>query len=1547
MTTGNALNANFTANQLLYASSATDLSGLATATNALLVTSAGGVPSFSATIPLLVQQNITELGTITSMAAPLNQQFGGTGVANTGTITLGGNLTTTGAHDTVFNITADTSVTFPTSGVLATTVGVGVLTVSGTLNNIACTGGQNPVLSIDPNYVGQTSITTLGTVTTGVFEGSVIGLAYGGTNANLTASNGGIFYSTATAAAILSGTSTANKVLLSGSSSAPSWSTATYPATTTANQILYSSATNTIAGLATANDGVLITSVAGVPSVSSTLPAAVQQNITKLGSISYMTTPLGSDFGGTGVDNNGATITLAGSITTTGAHTVEFNFTGDTDLTFPLSGTLATVAGIPSLPLITSQGGSGVASPTAHGILVSEGSSAFNPIVLGAGQLLIGTTAADPAATTLTAGNAITIGSVSGAITVGVTSNPTLPGTAGVTLPQGNTAAQAGAAGTMRFNTQTTVFEGTTDGATWSPFTTAASGVISVGGTTNRITSTGGTTPIIDIASTYVGQTSITTLGTIATGTWNGTAVDVTHGGTNLSSTTAYAVLCGGTTSTASLQQVSGLGTTGYVLTSNGAGALPTWQATAPTGVTSNIATTNQTTVSSATGNVTIGLASNAVLPGTAGVTLPQGNTAAQAGAAGTMRFNTQTSVFEGTNDGSTWAPFTTASTGVVSVGGTTNRITSTGGTTPIIDIASTYVGQNSITTLGTITTGTWGGSIVGSSYGGTGIDNNGNTLTLGGNLTTSGGFNTTLTVTGNTSVTVPTSGTLVNTAVTTLSSLASVGTITSGTWNGSIVTPIYGGTGVNNGSNTITLAGSLTTLGAYNATFTMTGATNVTFPTSGTLAISSDIPTFPLSLANGGLNANLTASNGGIFYSTGSAGAILSGTTTANQVLLSGSSTTPAWSTATYPATTTVNEILYSSSSNTIAGLTTANNGVLVTGAGGVPSIGSTLPAAVQGNITSTGTITSGAWNGTIISPTYGGTGINNGAYTITLGGSISTAGGLTLSGNYTSTFTFTNNTAVTFPVSGTLVNSAVATLSSLASIGTITTGTWNGTAIGVTYGGTNLTSFNQGDILYASAANTLMALGKDATATRYLANTGTTNNPAWDQINLANGITGTLPVANGGTGIATTTAYSVMCAGTTATGAFQSLSSLGTSGEVLTSNGAGALPTWQAAGGGGGGGITWQSVQTSNFNATTGNGYPVNTTSSVITATLPASPTAGNIVLFTDYAGTFATNNLTLDPNGNKINGLSYNTLIQNSRESIELIYIDSTQGWIPYSGFNTVTPMSVYSASYLVIAGGGGGGGGNSIDVGGGGGGAGGLLTGTASVQKGTVYSITVGGGGAGGPNGGKGSTGTNSVLSGSNISTITASGGGGAGGDSSGGTGVGSNGSNGGSGGAATRGGTVGSGTAGQGYAGGLGYNNTRFPGGGGGGAGGVGSNYSSANVAGNGGAGASSSITGTAVSYAGGGGGGISGGTAGTATDGGGNGSTSSAGSAGTAYLGGGGGGGFTTGGNGGTGVVILSVLTSAYSGTTTGTPTVTTSGSYTIIKFTTSGTYTA
>lgn len=113
---------------------------------------------------------------------------------------------------------------------------------------------------------------------------------------------------------------------------------------------------------------------------------------------------------------------------------------------------------------------------------------------------------------------------------------------------------------------------------------------------------------------------------------------------------------------------------------------------------------------------------------------------------------------------------------------GTADRITVNSDS---IDIASTYVGQTSITTLGTIATGTWQGTIIAGQYGGTGVNNTGKTITLGGSLTTSGAFDTTLTVTAATSVTLPTTGTLATLAGT--ESLSNK-TITSSSFSGTTV---------------------------------------------------------------------------------------------------------------------------------------------------------------------------------------------------------------------------------------------------------------------------------------------------------------------------------------------------------------------------------------------------------------------------------------------------------------------------------------------------------------------------------------------------------------------------------------------------------------------------------------------------------------------------------------------------------------------------------------------------------------------------------------
>lgn len=281
---------------------------------------------------------------------------------------------------------------------------------------------------------------------------------------------------------------------------------------------------------------------------------------------------------------------------------------------------------------------------------------------------------------------------------------------------------------------------------------------------------------------------------------------------------------------------------------------------------------------------------------------------------------------------------------------------------------------------------------------------------------------------------------------------------------------------------------------------------------------------TTPLALNFGGTNANLTASNGGIFYSTATAGAILSGTSTANQVLLSGSSAAPSWSTATYPATTTINQVLYSSANNVIGGITASNNGVLISGTTGIPSW---LAAGTTGQVLIATTSNPASW-GTLSSI----------AVTSAQGTAPITVNGLSGSAQ-TGAITIALTTPVALNFGGTNANltasnggifystaTAGAILSGTATAGQIlrsgassapswSTATYPATATGtgtiLRADGTNwsattatypaTTSINQ--ILYSSAANTIA--GITASANGVLISSAT-NVPSW----LAAGTTG-----------------------------------------------------------------------------------------------------------------------------------------------------------------------------------------------------------------------------------------------------------------------------------------------------------------------------------------------------------------------------------------------------------------------------------------------------
>jgi hypothetical protein len=387
----------------------------------------------------------------------------------------------------------------------------------------------------------------------------------------------------------------------------------------------------------------------------------------------------------------------------------------------------------------------------------------------------------------------------------------------------------------------------------------------------------------------------------------------------------------------------------------------------------------------------------------------------------------------------------------------------------------------------------------------------------------------------------------------------------------------------------------------------------------------------------------------------------------------------------------------------------------------------------------------------------------------------------------------------------------------------------------------------------------------------------------------------------------------------------------------------------------------VDWQSVITADGSTGTtgvaGRGYFINTTSAAHTFTLPSSATRGDTIAIKDYAGTFATFNLTIARNGHKIQGVENNSLISTNRASVVLVYVDVTRGWefveesnvadlqaatfisatggtVTTSGNfkihtftgdgcfvvatvgNPVAGPAGSNVDYLVVAGGGGGG--KEIA---GGGGAGGFRTtfpspgcnaGSFPISA-TTFPITVGGGGAGSTaNTSRGTSGSNSVFS-----TITSTGGGGGGSNSSSPSNVAVGGASGGSGGGGAGsaqaptplrvGGTGNSPPVNppQGNTGGAGSGPGAPYGGGGGGG-----------VTGVGGAGSANSISGSPVSYAGGGGGTNFGTGAAGGTGGGGAGSNQACtvtGTAGTVNTGGGGGGGTDSinGLAGGSGIVII------------------------------------
>jgi hypothetical protein len=368
---------------------------------------------------------------------------------------------------------------------------------------------------------------------------------------------------------------------------------------------------------------------------------------------------------------------------------------------------------------------------------------------------------------------------------------------------------------------------------------------------------------------------------------------------------------------------------------------------------------------------------------------------------------------------------------------------------------------------------------IVQPANGGTGVNNGTNTITVAGNLTTSGAYPLTLTTTGSTNITLPTSGTLVSSTVTTLSNLASIGTITTGVWNGTTVATGYGGTGLT----------SFTSGGAVYATST-SALTTGTLPiasggtggtTQATAQTSLNVPSTTGTGASGTWPISITGSSASASTAT-TATNIAGGA--ANQIpYQSGSGTTTFVPVPTVPA-----YLQYTGSGFAW------NNGA---GMGSVSSVAMTVPSflSVSGSpITTTGTLAV-TLSGTALPVANGGTGAT------------------TLTGYVYGNGTGAMTASTTIPVSA-------------------LTGT-----LPVTSGGTGVTTSTGSGSVVLNTSPTLVTpiLGTPTSVTL----TNATGLP------LTTGVTGTLPIINGGTGQ------------TTASAAFNALSPITTTGDLIIGNG------------------------------------------------------------------------------------------------------------------------------------------------------------------------------------------------------------------------------------------------------------------------------------------------------------------------------------------------------------------------------------------------------
>jgi lipopolysaccharide export system protein LptA len=558
------------------------------------------------------------------------------------------------------------------------------------------TAGGGAVVTIN---AGAQTLTNKTMSTNSVWQGTAVGLAYGGTAASLTAVAGGVVYSGGSALAI-SAAGTSGQVLTSAGSSAPTWtaqsslSVGTATTATTASNINGGSAGYLVYQVDTNDTDFIPPGAAGTflrSTGASTAPDWATADVT----IGSTTTPLG-----------GTSNALAGMVSITMGNGSYGN------------GTVSSVSGTgPWTATIT-----GISSTA--GILVGQ-----NITATGGTGTLFGGSPTSVLVASIVSGTSITVTVTGGTIpTTGTITSITIFGF--LQVPTGTTAQRpyVPANGMIRYNTTQSTFEGYSSSA-WS----SLGGVKSVDGYTyiQAETSAGASNGDLDFyaensggnGATQVGQWNRTNLKDY-TGTLVGTQTTQ-----NVFNATATTVNAFGAATTLSIGAATG------TLTINNANTVITGNLT----VNGTTTTINATTLTVDDKNIELG-----------SVGTPSDVTADGGGI--TLKGATDKSI--------TWSSIGWTSSEDFNL--LTGKVYEINGTSVL---SSTTLGSgvtgSSLTSVGTIGTGVWQGTLVAGQYGGTGVNNSGKTITIGGNFTHTGAHTLTLTTTAITSVTLPTTGTL------------------------------------------------------------------------------------------------------------------------------------------------------------------------------------------------------------------------------------------------------------------------------------------------------------------------------------------------------------------------------------------------------------------------------------------------------------------------------------------------------------------------------------------------------------------------------------------------------------------------------------------------------------------------------------------------------------------------------------------------------------------------------------------------------------------